>query len=466
MLKKTKKIILVIGAIILVIVVGRVMVYSYKSHEPPRSPEGSETEKPPSKTIPPVDKNPPPVIFPINGFGMVPGNREIFLDSDHALYLFTDKGRFFVKINNFSDLSRFEYEKESMLAINEAVPDFAPHPLVLGNLPNGGKFLVVNFIEGQKLLAKKLAQLHQQKSPNGAIIGNKVIPDLLGNLQIEPVLLHGNLDFDIFDAHSYYEHNEMDLSLLGNRSFYPGDEMHVPEFLAEYQKHQPLQPGFEDRKLLYRNIPTEIREHITELVILPLSERENLERVDRLGSQPRDTTFDYYIDGEKEILMGTLDLSSFINLESLKIDKNYLSKLILAGCQHLESIEADGNLLREIVLPLRTDHLERVYLTNNNFPVQDLSIFSNYTNLEILFLGTDDETRIRRGIYNRLSQLSNLEELDINATDIDRGLEYLPTNRLFNFTFGNQGRVGAGVDCLKSVLENFAELEEGETMEQ
>ena len=80
---------------------------------------------------------------------MVPGIREEFFDCDQALYLFTDKGKFFVKINNYSDLSRFEYEKESMLAINEAVPDLAPHPFCLGNLPNGGKFLVVNFIEAR-----------------------------------------------------------------------------------------------------------------------------------------------------------------------------------------------------------------------------------------------------------------------------------------------------------------------------
>lgn len=98
---------------------------------------------------------------------MVPGVREIFEDMDEALYLFTDKSKFFVKINPYSDLSRFEYEKESMLAINEAVPDFSPYPFCLGNLPKGGKFLVVNFvksrwhdrlnIENQKLLAKKLA---------------------------------------------------------------------------------------------------------------------------------------------------------------------------------------------------------------------------------------------------------------------------------------------------------------------
>jgi fructosamine-3-kinase len=47
----------------------------------------------------------------------------------------------------------------------------------------------------------------------------------------------------------------MDLSLLGFK-FYPDIAFHEkfsePEFLAEYQKYQPLQPGFEERKLLYQ----------------------------------------------------------------------------------------------------------------------------------------------------------------------------------------------------------------------
>ena len=80
---------------------------------------------------------------------MVPGNREFFEDMDESIHLSADKDKFFVKVNNYSDLSRFEYEKESMLAINEAVPDFAPIPLCLGNLPKGGKFLVVNFLESR-----------------------------------------------------------------------------------------------------------------------------------------------------------------------------------------------------------------------------------------------------------------------------------------------------------------------------
>jgi protein-ribulosamine 3-kinase len=287
------------------------------------------------------------------GFGMCPAIRKIKEDYDEAHYLFTDKGKFFVKINPFSDLSRFEYEKESMLAINEAVPDSAPYPFCLGNLPKGGKFLVVNFIEShwddhltiesQKLLAKNLAQLHQKKSPNGkfgfhvgknnqwkdswekfflenrwqplwkriyekypqdtelkkweTIISEKVIPDLLGNLPVEPVLLHGTLDFDswsvnsqtnqpwVFDPHSYYGHNEIDLSLFGS-IFYPlePDAVHEPEFLTEYQKYHALPPGFEARRDLYR-LYHWLHKKVVYSEITGKSCRELLFKMKKLGSK-------------------------------------------------------------------------------------------------------------------------------------------------------------------------------------
>ena len=40
-----------------------------------------------------------------------------------------------------------------------------------------------------------------------------------------------------------------------------------------------------------------------------------------------------------------------------------------------------------------------------------------------------------------LLTLTKLEELDINATDINSGLRYLATKGLYYFTFGSKGRV-------------------------
>jgi len=71
-------------------------------------------------------------------------------------------------------------------------------------------------------------------------------------------------------------------------------------------------------------------------------------------------------------------------------------------------------------------------INNNNFPPQDLSIFSRFVNLEKLFVHNSNQEKINQGIYNRfvgslesLKDLSKLNELSISNTDIDSGLEYL-----------------------------------------
>ncbi|CAG8765914.1 252_t:CDS:1, partial [Ambispora leptoticha] len=71
---------------------------------------------------------------------------------------------------------------------------------------------------------------------------------------------------------------------------------------------------------------------------------------------------------------------------------------------------------------------------------------------------TDKKERINKNIYNRffgslenLKGLTNLTELDINATDIDNGLEYLPTENLYMFYCASK-REEAGVEKIKKVL--------------
>ncbi|CAG8840383.1 25084_t:CDS:2, partial [Racocetra persica] len=128
-------------------------------------------------------------------------------------------------------------------------------------------------------------------------------------------------------------------------------------------------------------------------------------------------------------LTGTLDLSSLPRLRKLTINQQFINRLILTGCQQLRELDADGNLLRKVILPLRAHRLKSIRLNDNNFWARDLNL--------------------------------KLEELDINATDINGGLEYLNTEKLFGFTFGNCGRTGARVDELKDALADFLELQEG-----
>jgi hypothetical protein len=96
--------------------------------------------------------------------------------------------------------------------------------------------------------------------------------------------------------------------------------------------------------------------------------------------------------------------------------------------------------------------LTLLYSSSNNFSEQDLSIFSNFVNLEVLYVSNDDERKIQRNIYNRfigslehLQNLTRLEILDISNTDIDSGLGHLPLNKLTLFSCSNKGKKEAKV---------------------
>ncbi|CAB4485400.1 unnamed protein product [Rhizophagus irregularis] len=170
----------------------------------------------------------------------------------------------------------------------------------------------------------------------------------------------------------------------------------------------------------------------------------------------------YPIKGElNELIMlnnnleGHLDLSDFINLEKLQCSNNKLTsldisknekltvidcsqnnliRLDLSNCLNIKSVTANHNQLNELKLPaiINNDKLEYLNLLDNSFS-QNLNCFSRLVNLKELFIGNTDEDRIKQGIYNRfygslkpLKLIIKLENLCINDTDIDSGLEYLP----------------------------------------
>jgi len=80
--------------------------------------------------------------------------------------------------------------------------------------------------------------------------------------------------------------------------------------------------------------------------------------------------------------------------------------------------------------PLALIHLD---ISNNNLSISDCTVFSQMKNLRELHIGNHDQTRIHAGIYNRFSgslaplqTLTKLEYLNIDNTNLDSGLEYLP----------------------------------------
>ena len=165
------------------------------------------------------------------------------------------------------------------------------------------------------------------------------------------------------------------------------------------------------------------------------------------------------LDFNNKNLEGHLDLSDFVNSEILDCSKNRLTSINLSNNKKIYWIDCSDNLLTEIDFSHQDpEKVEVIFIQNNNLSSRDLSCFSRFVNLGILFIGTDNKKKLQQDIYNRfygslkdLEDLDELQELNINGTDIDNGLESLPLDNLKKFYCASK-RNGAGVEEIKSVL--------------
>ena len=141
--------------------------------------------------------------------------------------------------------------------------------------------------------------------------------------------------------------------------------------------------------------------------------------------------------GEKN-LEGHLDLRDFINLKNFNCYYNQLTSLDLTGLEELESVQCNNNYLETLDFSaLNPDKLTCLNITGNNLHAdipQDISCFSKFTNLETLWIGSDDE-EIRSESYNgfigsleSLKGLTKLSSLHISNTDVNGSIEYLPNS--------------------------------------
>jgi Leucine-rich repeat (LRR) protein len=166
----------------------------------------------------------------------------------------------------------------------------------------------------------------------------------------------------------------------------------------------------------------------------------------------RDKIYEIYISSQD--LKGHLKLENFSNLEKLdcshnkfteieinnclglkKINcsNNQLIKLNIQKCLDLKFLCCSNNLLTNLDLSKNTK-LEQLNISNNDFSEQDLSFLSHLMNLKDLQLENYYNTeRAKLNIYNRfygslepLKDMSELAWLNIDNTDLDSGLEYLP----------------------------------------
>jgi len=108
-----------------------------------------------------------------------------------------------------------------------------------------------------------------------------------------------------------------------------------------------------------------------------------------------------YLEISGKGLVGSLDLTDFVNLEELYCYDNQLTGIKFA----------DSSL----------DKLRVLHVGGNNFPEQDLTLFSHLVKLEVLNLENNNFV----GSLRPLENLVNLRSLDISDTNIDSGLIYL-----------------------------------------
>ncbi|MCE8162763.1 MAG: protein kinase [Candidatus Moeniiplasma glomeromycotorum] len=111
------------------------------------------------------------------------------------------------------------------------------------------------------------------------------------------------------------------------------------------------------------------------------------------------------------------------HLGELNCCNNSLTNLDCRELPNLETLDCSDNMLKSLDLSQNTK-LRKLDIRNNNFSEQDLSFTSHLVNLENLYLGSNDFI----GSLEPLRNLTKLESLDITYTNLDSGLEHLPTN--------------------------------------
>ena len=88
-----------------------------------------------------------------------------------------------------------------------------------------------------------------------------------------------------------------------------------------------------------------------------------------------------------EGLTGHLDLRNYKNLEELDFFANNITFLNLLGLKRLWSIWIGCNQLKELDLTDQKKSLTHFHIGDNDFPEQDLSVFSDLVNSQDLRVG-------------------------------------------------------------------------------
>jgi len=173
------------------------------------------------------------------------------------------------------------------------------------------------------------------------------------------------------------------------------------------------------------------------------------------------------IDGEG--LMGELKIEGFDELKEINCFKNKLTSLKITNCPNVKHLNVSCNSLHDFSFldDLEAEKLTSLSVHSNNFKRSDLTVFSKFINLEELYLDNYDSERISSNTYNRfygslepLKNLTNLRLLNISGTDVNSGLEFLPTNlRKIGCNTFKLGDKDSECSKIKQELKSTAESE-------
>ena len=164
----------------------------------------------------------------------------------------------------------------------------------------------------------------------------------------------------------------------------------------------------------------------------------------------------------KKNLEGELDLRDFVNLEKLDCSWNQLFILKLKGLSKLKEVSCNDNFLTELDCSLLDiNKFSYLNMSDNNIYEKTLSDLKHLVNLKNLWLGSDDEIKIRQGIYNRfygslepLKNLNKLRFLHISNTDIDDGTDYL-SESIEEIRYSTRERPESKVEKVAEKLNSF-----------
>jgi len=157
----------------------------------------------------------------------------------------------------------------------------------------------------------------------------------------------------------------------------------------------------------------------------------------------------------------SLNVSGCSKLIRVKCSENKLTNLTIINCPQLNSLHCSNNSLTDFDFEsLNKEKLILLDLNNNRLSSRNLDELTPFVNLESINIGSSDRDKIEGGGYNRfhgslksLRKMIKLQFLNIEATDIDSGLEYLPESLAVFYCASCD--VLTEVDKIEKILKGF-----------